>query len=120
MKKGTLYTLVIVVVLAIVGGVWYHINYGKTYYYGQVGDVARTEKEPKGYPTVYYYEITGYDKDGKAKKMEVGSFAGHKFVKGRYIKIGWSKAKKVVDYDQAKWKQIPKKAQEKLSAPKNP
>ncbi|MFD1125578.1 YxeA family protein [Lentilactobacillus raoultii] len=119
MKKGTLYTIIVLVVLAVVGGVWYHQNYGKTYYYGQVGNLARTEKESGG-PDAYYYKITGYNQNGQAKRMEVGSFQGHKFVKGRYIKIGWSKKHGVMSYEQTTWKKIPKKAQSKLPKPVYP
>ncbi|KRM03952.1 hypothetical protein FD41_GL000991 [Lentilactobacillus farraginis DSM 18382 = JCM 14108] len=119
-KKGTLYvSLAVIIVLGVVGGVWYHVNYGKIYYYGRVGTMARSEKQAKGYPNAYYYRITGYDKAGRMKRLEVGSFGGHRFVQGRYIKVGWSKARKVVDYRQVMWHQIPQKAREKLPKPGN-
>lgn len=48
----------------------------------------------------------------------VGSTGGHKFVKGHYIKVGWSNAKDVVDFARVSYNQIPKAAQEKIDAAK--
>lgn len=116
MKKNSMIVLVVIVVLGVLGGVWYHHNYGKTYYYGQVsGQIERTEKAPAGYHNRYYYKIDGWDKDGNHKQMEVGSIGGHKFVKNRFIKIGWSRAKKVTGYEQVTYNQIPKTAREKIT-----
>ncbi|EHO49146.1 YxeA family protein [Lentilactobacillus kisonensis] len=114
MKKGTMITLLVIVVLAAAGGTWYHHAYGKTWYYGQVGSMERYEKQPDGNPTTYYYLINGWNKDGQHKRMEVGSVGGHRFVKGRYIKVGWSRAQKVATYEQVQRNEIPKKALQHL------
>lgn len=119
MKKRSITILSVIVVIGVLGGMWYHHMYGKTYYYGQVdGKIIRTEKAPAGYPNVYYYKVDGWNKDGKHQRMEVGSTGGHKFVKGHYIKVGWSNAKDVVDFARVSYNQIPKAAQEKIDAAK--
>ncbi|KRM44353.1 YxeA family protein [Lentilactobacillus parafarraginis] len=117
MKRGTLYTLVVIIVLVVIGGIYFQVNYSKTPYYGQVGKLDHTEKAPKGYPDTDYYEITGYDKNGKAKHLEVGTYGGQKFTKGHYITIFWSKAQGVASYERTYWNKIPKKARVHLPQP---
>lgn len=116
MKKDTIITTIVVVaVVGLIGGFWLDYNYGNTYYYGQVsGHVERTEKAPAGYPKRYYYIVNGWDKDGNHKRMEVGSINGHRFVKNRFIRIGWSRVKKVNQYEQITYNQIPKAARDKI------
>ncbi|GAD16519.1 YxeA family protein [Lentilactobacillus otakiensis] len=118
MKKGTVTFIAVIAIVIGIGSVWYNHNYGRAYYYGQVGKVERTEKQPDGYPDRYFYMIDGWNKDGQHKKMEVGSMSGHKFVEGHFIKIGWSRAKQVNSYEQVTHSQIPKKARDKIDAMK--
>lgn len=109
MKKGTVITLIVIVALAAAGGFWYQYNYGKTWYYGQVGNLERSEKQPDGNPTTYYYKINGWNKAGQYQQMEVGTVGGHKFVKSHYIKVGVSRAKSVVTYEGIQKNEVPQK-----------
>ncbi len=116
MKKGLIYTLAVVIILGIGGGFWYHSAYGKTWYYGQVGNLYKTESQGAGNPKANVYRITGYNKQGEKKQLTVQSF-GNKFTKGHYIAVGYSKAKGVITYKGVSWTSIPDKAQAKLPQP---
>lgn len=116
MNKKLITVMMTALIVIVVGGSVYHYKYGKTYYYGVVGKMDHSEDQGKGLPTSYYYKIKGYNKNGEKKLLTVGSFAGHKFVEGRFIKVGWSRAKKVNEYEQVSANQIPKEAWAKLKS----
>ncbi|MCT2881455.1 YxeA family protein [Lentilactobacillus buchneri] len=115
MKKRTIIILAVLVVLGAIGGIWYHHNYARIFYYGQVGKLERTENSPGNNPDVHYYLIKAYNDKGQGKTLEVGSVDGKYFVKGHYIKIGYSRSKNVVDYEEIPYSQVPKAAKEKLN-----
>lgn len=118
MKKGLWWLIGIIVVLVGIGGALYGIqNYGRSYY-AQVGNVGHIYLQKKDDGTVmgksYTYNMTGYDKNGSAKKLSVNSMIGVKFTKGHYVKVLWSPAKGVKSYERVSWSQVPKAAQVKL------
>ncbi|ORN10568.1 hypothetical protein FAM21834_01079 [Lentilactobacillus parabuchneri] len=115
MKKRTIIILAVIVALGAIGGGWYHHNYSTIPYYGRVGNLERTEKSPKGNQDVHYYLIKAYNKDGQSKTLEVGAMAGKYFTKGHYIKIGYSRAKNVVNYEGIPYSEVPKNIQPKLA-----
>lgn len=115
MKRTSWIILGIIVIILVIGGGWYHHNYSPIYYYGQVGNLERKENSPGGNPDVYYYKIKAYNEQGDKKTLEVGSVDGHKFTKGHYIRIGYSRAKNVADYKGISYSQVPKEPKQKLS-----
>ncbi|WP_268912517.1 YxeA family protein [Lentilactobacillus sp. SPB1-3] len=108
--------LIGILIVAILGfGTLYYQNMARDYYYGQVGELANVDARKGNHnPDVYWYNIKGYDRQGNFRELHVGSYQGHKFTKGRYLKIGWSQHKGVIDYKRVDRDQIPDKALKKI------
>lgn len=89
-----------------------------TSYYGQVGEASSRQPSKDNQGTIqgyyYVYHIKGYDKDGKSRMLTVNTMGDKKFTKGHYIKILWTAAKGVKNYEGVKWSAVPQKAQNHL------
>ena len=116
MSKRTTALIIVLIVLAAGLGAMYYQNMAREYYYGQVGRLANTDESKGNHdPDVYWYNIKGYNKQGKFRELHVGSYQGHKFTKGHYIKVGWSQHKGVISYEEVSRDQVPKQALSKIN-----
>ncbi|GEP20279.1 YxeA family protein [Pediococcus argentinicus] len=108
----------IILAVVITGATAAFVTYNHTTdYYGQVGNVDKvsTDKDDRGISTkTYQYKIQGYTTNGDSKVLTVKSFNGHKFTKGHYIRMEWSKYQGVRDYQGIPRSEVPGKIAEKL------
>lgn len=107
----------------MIGSLWYW--FGHQEYYVKITEDGQeikydddlTEKRTTTVKKIYGYKLTAFSKNGDKKSiyMETHPDLNRPFKKNVYLKVMYSRYKKVIGYEEIKEKNVPRKALDELN-----
>ncbi|MFK4899223.1 YxeA family protein [Lactococcus petauri] len=106
-------------ILLLIGGTytWYRIQTAGEIYYVQIKEDGqkKIERFNNGEQFEnYYYNLTGYNDKGEAKKLNYT--AGHNLKHGAFLKITYNNKRGVINWEEIQKKDIPQNVLDKFQA----
>lgn len=119
LKKAGIVLLVILGLMAIGGGWYYHENYTGENYYVKIttnSEKLRDTEAPAAYQVYYEYALPAFNEAGQQRQVTFDAFRDNPLRRNAYLKVAYNHTRGVIlSYEEVQQKDIPKKAASKLN-----